>query len=133
MTPSGESDRRLRLRLLGDRLAVCRLAPDVALPSWLAWRGDLVSVTRTGQELSIVCPEGIVPAGITAERDWRAFEVEGPLDFALTGILAGLAAPLAEEGISIFAISTYDTDYILVRAADLQQAQAVLSRSCDLI
>ena len=73
-----------------------------------------------------------MPSEVAAERDWRAFEVEGPLDFALTGVLAGLATPLAEAGIGIFVLSTYDTDYLLVRAADLQQAQAVLSRRCDL-
>lgn len=132
MTSSGEAEKRLRLSLLDDRLAVCRLAPDAALPSWLAWRGDLVSVTRTGKELSVVCPQGAVPSDVAAERDWRAFEVEGPLDFALTGVLAGLATPLAEAGIGIFVLSTYDTDYLLVRAADLQRAQAVLSRRCDL-
>ena len=124
---------RLTLTLLPDRLAVCRLAPDAALPPWLAWDGGLISLTRTADELSIVCAEERVPGDVQAERGWRAFKVLGPLDFALTGILAGLAAPLAEAGISLFALSTYDTDYILVRAADLERALAALRQSCDLV
>ena len=123
---------RLRLTVLDDRLAVCRLAPDAALPDWLSWTGGLTVVCRTAEELSLVCPDGELPEGVRAERGWRAFKVEGPLDFALTGILAGLAAPLAEAGISIFAISTFDTDYLLVRAADLERAREVLAKSCDL-
>lgn len=123
--------RRLRLRLLSDQLAICRLPPDAELPPWLVWKGGLVSVTRSSQELSIVCAETVAPSDVTAQRGWRAFEVAGPLDFALIGILAGLAVPLSEAGISIFALSTYDTDYVLVRATDLQKAQTVLSRTCD--
>ena len=124
---------RLTLTLLPDRLAVCRLAPDAALPPWLDWSGGLISLTRTSDELSIVCAEERVPDTVQAERGWRALKVLGPLDFALTGILAGLAAPLAEAGISLFALSTYDTDYVLVRAADLERALAVLRQSCDLV
>ncbi|MGF1611964.1 MAG: ACT domain-containing protein [Kiloniellales bacterium] len=127
-----KAPKRLTLCVLPDRLAVCRLVPDAALPPWLAWDGGLVSVTRTADELSIVCAEDRVPEAVQAERGWRALKVLGPLDFALTGILAGLAAPLAGAGISIFALSTYDTDYILVRAADLEQALIVLRQSCDL-
>jgi hypothetical protein len=117
----------LRLTILPESLAICRLGPDEALPGWLFWRADFVSVSRTAEELSIVCSAGDVPAEVTAERDWRAFKVEGPLDFALTGILARLAAPLAEADISLFAVSTYDTDYLLVREAALGQAARVLS------
>ncbi len=123
---------RLRLTVLDDRLAVCRLVPDAALPDWLSWTGGLTAVCRTAEELSLVCREDELPEGVRAERGWRAFKVGGPLDFALTGILAGLAAPLAEAGISIFAISTFDTDYLLVRAADLERAREVLAKSCDL-
>ena len=123
---------RLGLSVLDDPLAVCRLAPGAALPDWLSWSGKLTAVCRTPEELSLVCLERDVPDDVRAERGWRAFKVEGPLDFALTGVLAGLAAPLAEAGISIFAISTFDTDYLLVRAADLDGARSVLARTCDL-
>ena len=122
----------LRLTILPESLAICRLNPDEALPDWLFWRADFVSVSRTAEELSIVCSAGDVPAEVTAERDWRAFKVEGPLDFALTGVLARLAAPLAEAGISLFAVSTYDTDYLLVREAALGQAARVLAAVAEI-
>ncbi len=118
-----------RLSVLSASLAVCRLGPDEALPDWLPWRSGFVSVSRTAEELSVVCPAEVVPGGVMAVRDWRAIKVEGPLDFAKTGVLAGLAVPLAEAGISIFAVSTYDTDYLLVREGDLAAAVAVLGRT----
>jgi hypothetical protein len=119
---------RLTLSLLPETLAVARLPAGAALPGWVDWSDPFVTVSRTRDELSVVCPEARVPAEAQAERGWRGFKVEGPLDFALTGILARLAAPLAEAGISIFAISTFDTDYLLVRAGDLAAATAVLQR-----
>ncbi|WP_225769301.1 ACT domain-containing protein [Inquilinus sp. Marseille-Q2685] len=119
---------RLTLSLLPETLAVARLPADASLPGWINWSDPFVTVSRTRDELSVACPEARVPAEAQAERGWRGFKVQGPLDFALTGILARLAAPLAEAGISIFAISTYDTDYLLVRAADLDAATAVLRR-----
>lgn len=122
------ADTRLTLSLLPETLAVARLPAGAALPGWVDWSDPFVTVSRTRDELSVVCPEARVPAEAQAERGWRGFKVEGPLDFALTGILARLAAPLAEAGISIFAISTFDTDYLLVRAHDLAAATAVLQR-----
>ena len=115
----------LTLTVLTAPLAVCRLAPGEPLPAW-ALLGEFFSVTRTTDELSIVCPQALVPAQVQAERGWRALKVAGPLDFALTGILASLAGALAKAGISIFAISTYDTDYVLVKAETLE-------RACDLL
>ena len=122
------AEARLTLTLLPETLAVARLPAAAALPGWVDWSDPFVTVSRTRDELSIVGPEARLPEDAQAERGWRGFKVEGPLDFALTGILARLAAPLAEAGISIFAISTYDTDYLLVRAADLDAAIAVLQR-----
>lgn len=122
------AEAHLTLSLLPETLAVARLPAGAALPGWVDWSDPFVTVSRTRDELSVVCPEARVPAEAQAERDWRGFKVEGPLDFALTGILARLAAPLAEAGISIFAISTFDTDYLLVRAHDLAAATAVLQR-----
>lgn len=116
------------LTLLPGRLMICRLGPEAAVPDW-ANRGVLVSITRTGDELSIVCAEGDVPDDIKTERGWRSFKVEGPLDLSLTGILASLAGPLAEAGINIFAISTYDTDYLLVKEDMAAKAAGVLIRS----
>jgi hypothetical protein len=112
----------LLLQGLSGRLEIGRPAPAAAMPDW-GWRVGLVSVTRTPDEPSVVCDEAAVPAAMPlVERGWRALRVAGTLDFALAGILARLAAPLAEAGISIFALSTFDTDYLLVRASDLDAA-----------
>ncbi len=119
---------RLTLAVLDNLYTVCRLAPEAKLPHWLPTTG-LVSVTRTAEELSIVCPSDAVPGSVEAERDFQALKVEGPLDFSLTGILLAVAAPLAEAHISIFALSTYDTDYVLVRKYDLDKAVRVLQRA----
>ncbi len=116
----------LTLSTLPDTLAICRLDPAAPIPSWVTTR-DFVSITRTRDELSIVCAQRDVPAGVQCERDWSALKVEGKLDFSLTGILASLVAPLADASISIFAISTYDTDYLLVQETDLPRAVQVLS------
>ncbi len=140
MNRDGEAD-GLRLSVLPGRLAVCRLDAGAAVPAWAAMEGDdgggsIVSVSRTAEELSIVCPEPRVPAAIAGEsrveRGWRAFKVEGPLDFALTGILARLSGCLAEAGVSIFAISTFDTDYLLVREAQFAMASTALANDFDL-
>jgi uncharacterized protein len=117
---------RLSLELLAIRLAVCRLDRDSPAPGW-AMSEDFFSITRTGEELSIVCREVLVPEGIRAERGWRALRVGGVLDFSQVGILAGVASPLAEAGISLFALSTFDTDYLLVKEHDLGRAIAVLA------
>jgi len=115
----------LHLTVLPEQLAVCRLASDAPLPIW-SLTGPFISITRTADELSIVCLDESVPIGTTVERGWRYLKVEGPLDFALTGILADLAGALAAAGISIFAVSTFDTDYLLVKEETLPEAIAVL-------
>lgn len=111
----------LTLQIIEGEFSICRLPPDSAIPAW-ATREPLYSATATAEELSVVCKTPHVPSGIRREDGWKALRVAGPLDFSLTGILAGLANPLAETGISIFAVSTYDTDYLLVRASDFANA-----------
>ena len=118
----------LSLTLLPERMAICQLPPDDYLPTTLG-RARFWSVTRTDEGYSIVLPEESVPAGWKAERGWRCLKVQGPLDFDLTGVLSSIAAPLAEAKVSIFAISTYDTDYILVKEDDLEKARQVLQAS----
>ncbi|WP_457653421.1 ACT domain-containing protein [Rhodocaloribacter sp.] len=118
----------LTLSVLPHRLAVCRLAPDAERPAW-AEAGAFSSITRTPEELSVVCAEAHVPPGLRCERGWRALRVHGPLDFALTGILAALAVPLAEAGIPLFALSTFDTDYVLVHDDVLTRAGRALSEA----
>lgn len=115
----------LTLTLAPERFAVCRLAPDAPIPPLPLGR-SLLALTVTPHELSLVLPEDTAPEGATVEGGWRALRVAGPLDFGLTGVLASLAQPLADAGLSIFAISTFDTDYLLVRDATLREALAAL-------
>ena len=117
---------RLRLSPLPGDYAVCRLSGSDPIPGW-AYDGDISSVTRTADELSIVCRQAGVPAGVSCEAGWRCLRVVGTLDFSLTGVLASLASPLAEAGISIFVISTFDTDYLLVKEENLARARDVLA------
>jgi hypothetical protein len=120
---------RLPLVVLDPILAICRLAPDAELPEWAMRPGPFLTVSRTSEELSIVVRQAEVPADLKCERDYRALRVRGPLPLNLVGILASMAGPLAEAGLSIFAISTYDTDYLLVKGAALDSAVAVLKRA----
>ena len=113
------------LVVLEGEYAVCRLKPDSARPSWLPTTGFL-SITHTAEEQSIVCLEAVVPANVQSERGFCILKIEGRLDFSLTGILLAVAAPLADAGISIFALSTFDTDYIMVRSHELHKAVAML-------
>jgi len=92
-------------------------------------RAAFASFTRTHEELSGVCEESRLPVNIAAQRGRRLLTVKGPLDFALTGVLASLAGPLAEAGVSIFSISTYDTDYLLLAEHDLERGIAALERA----
>ena len=114
--------------MLPGAYAVCRWPPGETPPDSVQ-QGDFVSITRTPTELSVVCAFDAVPAAVVCEGPWRMLAVRGPLDFSLTGVMASLALPLAEAAISIFTVSTYDTDYLLVRAADLDRAVAALRRA----
>ena len=118
----------LTLVPLHGAYAVCRLAADVPVPDWAAG-GPFVSITRTAEELSVVCPETGVPEGTRCERGWRALRVAGALDFSLTGALASLLGPLADADVSAFALSTFDTDYLLVKEKDLPRAEQALRRA----
>jgi hypothetical protein len=120
------------LDLLPDDYAVCRLPAGSALPTGLV--GDkggagVVSVTWTADEVSVICRADRVPEGATAEAPWRCLRAAGPLDFALTGVLASMVAPLAAARVTIMAFSTYDTDYILVPSVRLAEAVATLDQA----
>jgi hypothetical protein len=117
----------MNVTVLPERLAVCRLPASARVPSWaLELHESFSSITRTAAELSIVCPEESVPPEVQVEPGWRALQLPGPIPFEETGVLAGLAGPLAAAGISIFALSTYDTDYVLVREPELERALGAL-------
>lgn len=115
----------LELKLLQTRLAIVRLPADASLPDWFP-AARFRSATWTNEELSIVCEETCVPADARAERDWRGFMLQGPFDFELTGILLAVLEPLARAGIGIFAMSTFDTDYVLVKQTALQETRQAL-------
>jgi hypothetical protein len=105
--------------------AICRLDADATIPSW-ATKGSFFSLTKTDEELSIVCEEVNIPPSVRCEKSRLMFKIEGPIDFSLTGILASIANPLAQAKVSIFAISTFDTDYVMVATHDLEKASECL-------
>jgi hypothetical protein len=106
---------------VAGRFAVCKLPPTSAIPAW-ATAGDVFSVTRTGDELSVVCRQELVPAGTQAEVGWRCLRVAGAMPFTLVGVLSSLTVPVASAGVGVFAVSTFDTDYLFVKEADFPAA-----------
>ena len=117
----------LTFKLIDEKYAVCRLSANDKLPDWCPLE-DFVSITKTEDELSIVCKEKYVSENVTSERDWRILKILGPLDFSLVGILSKITSTLALHSISVFAISTYDTDYILVKDSTISKTIEVLEK-----
>ncbi|TCO70687.1 ACT domain-containing protein [Marinisporobacter balticus] len=115
------SKKILTMKLLKEKYGVCRLDKFDSIPPW-AKDSDFFSITKTSDELSIVCAQPDIPDDIKCEKDWRILKIQGPLDFSLIGILASISTILAQKGISIFAVSTYDTDYILIKDRDIYNA-----------
>ncbi len=118
---------QLTLLVVDDSFAICRLGSGSPIPSW-ATAGPLWSITRTADELSAVCRQDAVPEGVVCERGWRCLRVAGAVPFSVVGVLASLTAPLAEAGVSVFAVSTFDTDYLLVKEDVWERAIDVLVR-----
>lgn len=114
------------LRLLPQLYSICRLEPNGPIPFWALIGDDFISLTRTRQELSIICLQENVPEGVQAARNWRCLKVEGAFDLSQPGVHASLAIPLAQAEISILAIATYATDHILVQETDLERTIHVL-------
>jgi hypothetical protein len=117
---------KLSLSVLPGRMALCRLGPDEAIPDWV-FSASFWSITRTDEELSLLLPEDSVPSSWMAKKGWCCLKVLGPLDLALTGVLASLTTPLAQAEVSTLAVSTYDTDYLLVPEADYDRAKEALA------
>ena len=115
----------MTLDVLSGVYAICRLSANAAAPPWTGG-GAFASITRTSSELSIVCASDAVPPDVQAQRGYRGLAVRGPLDFSLVGIMATLAGVLAAASVSIFVVSTYDTDYLFVREADFDRAATAL-------
>ena len=119
------NDHRLTFVVLPDQFAVCRLDPVSPIPAW-ASAGTFTSITRTPDELSIVCPQSAVPDAERCERAWRGLRIQGTLDFSLIGVVATFSRTLSEAGIGVLVLSTFDTDYVLVKEIDLVKAVAAL-------
>jgi len=115
----------IRLLSVPGLFAVCKLATGSPIPTW-ATTGDLFTVTRTADELSVVCRQEVVPEGVVGERDWCCLRVAGTMPFTLVGVLASLTMPIARTGVGVFAFSTYDTDYLLVKTGEMHKAVAAL-------
>ena len=123
-----EIGKKLTLKLLKDKYSVLRLNKNDEIPKWI-FNEEFFSITRTEDELSIVCLQDKVKEYIKCERNWRILKIEGPLDFSLLGILSKISTLMANNNISIFAISTYDTDYILIKEETINRAIEVLENS----
>ena len=117
--------RRLKFSRVPGSYAICRLGAHSAVPNW-AVNGGFFSVTSTADELSIVCPAAQVPVEIAREEDWACLKLEGPFPFSETGVLASFVQPLSERAIPLFAVSTFDTDYLLVKQAWVEKAVEAL-------
>jgi hypothetical protein len=114
--------------MLPGRFAVCRLEAGAAVPAW-ATTGKFFSVTHTTDDISIVCDQSVVPERVRCGRDWRCLKLAGPIPFTTVGVLASLVQPLADAGISVFAISTFDTDYVLVKEGDFEKAVEAIGQA----
>lgn len=118
--------KKLSLNILPDRMAVCRFEPTAALPDWFDEIG-FYSITRTQEELTLVCRQALVAPDTVCESGWRCIRLQGVLDFTEIGIIFTLTQSLAKGGVSVFVISTYDTDYFLVKEKDLTEAIDLLT------
>lgn len=122
----------LKLRTIPGQFAICKLQPGDSIPSWVT-SGKIWSVTRTATELSVVCQQEYLPRDVEFEGNWRILEVVGPLPFEMVGVLSSLATPLAEKGVSIFTLSTYETDLILVREKSFEITCQTLTHAGHII
>jgi uncharacterized protein len=118
----------MQLEVLDGMFGIARLGLGDPVPAW-AQKAGFVSVTRTREELSIVCSAAAIPSDVVCRAGWRCLRVAGVLDFSLTGVLSSLAEPLARAGIPIFVISTFNTDYLLVEGGNLDRALAALENA----
>ncbi|MFZ1976531.1 MAG: ACT domain-containing protein [Bacteroidota bacterium] len=118
----------LELRTIPGQFGICKLQPGESIPLW-AMSGNFWSVTRTENEVSVVCPQEQIPRDVEVERNWRVLQVVGPLTFEMTGVLLSLAAPLADAGVSIYSVSTFETDFILIQEKSFEIACRTLTKA----
>jgi hypothetical protein len=117
----------MRLESVDEEFSICRLESDQPVPDWAT--GKFVSITRTPDELSVVCPSVRVPRDVKHESGWRCFHVVGPFQFSEVGVIASLVEPLAKADVPVFVISTFDTDWLLIQEPFLERAIDVLEKS----
>jgi hypothetical protein len=117
-----------KLRLLTQVMAISHIGPNEDIPHW-ADRHGFSCIFRTQDSLTIVSAQSSIPDDVPADRDWRCFEVQGPLNLSLTGIMASLTAPLAQAGVPVFALSSFETDFILVQQARLEEARQAIEEA----
>ena len=120
--------RQLQLSLLKDKYGICTLPNTAPIPDW-ALTQSLASITRTEKELTIVCRLEILPSQYQSDLNWRCFKIDGSFDLNQIGVISSISSPLADAGISIYVISTYDTDYFLIKEQNLEKTISVLSNS----
>jgi hypothetical protein len=120
---------KLTLTVLPQKYAVCRLDPNGPIPYWALLGDDFISLTRTKVELSVACLQENVPTDVKASRGWRCAKVEGAFDLDQPGVHVSLAVPLAQAGISVLSIATYETDHLLIQEEDLENAINVLKEA----
>jgi hypothetical protein len=126
------TQRKLKLSLLKDKYGICSLPATTPIPDW-ALKESLISITRTKEELTIVCRQDLIPSQIQCDPNWRCFRIDGAFDLNQTGVISSISSPLANAGISIYVISTYNTDYFLVKEENVNQTISVLSSSAHSI
>ena len=123
---------KLTLSVLPEKLGICHFDKNTPIPDWAKEKTNFTSITRTQDELSITLPQDKIPAGVMYEKDWRAFKLEGDVELSSVGIIASLSKPLADAGISIFNVSTYETNYVLVEDKNLEKAKEILATLCEI-
>jgi uncharacterized protein len=127
LTEPHREKRSFRLRRLAGAYAIVRLVTDAPIPDW-ATKGEFTSITRTADELSIVCPAENLPAYMPSRHRWICLKLEGPFPFSETGVLLSFIEPLSANDVPIFAISTFDTDYVLVQEESAAKALELLGK-----
>ena len=124
--------KKLTLTILPGKFGICHFDKKSPIPDWAREETNFTSITRTSDELSIISPQDKIPCGVLAEKNWRAFKVKGPLGFVLTGVVSSLSKPLADAKISILYVDTYETSYLFVEDKNLDKAQKILGKFCNI-
>ena len=122
----------IKLKILPQAYAIARLDPEAAIPDWADGAG-FVSISRTDDELSIVCVEGRVPQSARKDAGWTCLKLLGPFEFGETGIVLSIIRPLSENGLGIFIVSTFDGDHLLVKTSDLEKAVTLLAQAGHIV